>query len=131
MVTSVEIQYQTTEENDPHPLVGKFAPNLSLDIDGRKAALPDLMHRGGGVVVDIAARLRSDLANGWADRVDIVRARCENPPPNVDVLIIRPDGYLAEVVKTVDDGHKGLTKIGDSLAKWFGAANQRGCAVTP
>jgi hypothetical protein len=53
---------------------------------------------------------------GWADRVDIITARCAAPP--APALLIRPDGYIAWAGSASGQGSQGLRQ---ALTAWFGA----------
>jgi len=57
---------------------------------------PKLMWAGRGVLVDLAERsaLR-DVITKWADRVEVISARCYERPANLHSILIRPDGYVA------------------------------------
>ncbi|MFD0885530.1 FAD-dependent monooxygenase [Streptosporangium algeriense] len=69
-----------------HPLVGRLVPDLELTTEKGSTRVAELM-RG-------ARPLLLDLGGGaTTDRVDVVRARCAEPP--ADTLLIRPDGYVA------------------------------------
>lgn len=114
MVTGVETRCEVNE-GDADPLLGRLAPNLHLATAAGPSTVCELLHRGRGVLLDLANRgdLRAEAA-GWAERVDMVaasgpsRAAC-------DGLLIRPDGYTAWVAM---DGPTGLRA---ALARWFGA----------
>ncbi|GAA4968913.1 FAD-dependent monooxygenase [Nonomuraea thailandensis] len=85
-----------------HPLVGRFVPDLELAGGVRvaglmRAARPVLLDLGGG------ARVAGD----W---IDVVRARCDDPP--ADALLIRPDGYVAWA---------GADGLAEAAEEWFGA----------
>jgi 2-polyprenyl-6-methoxyphenol hydroxylase-like FAD-dependent oxidoreductase len=92
-----------------HRLCGSMVPELVLD-DGRRVA--ELMRAGRPVLVDSSGGY-AKAAQGWADRVDIVRAGVPGGPAAV---LIRPDGYVGWAAAGSDDG--GLT---DALQRWFGA----------
>jgi len=60
-----------TESGDPHPLLGKWAPNLALHNDHRATQVAKLMKAGKGVFVELGEPSRlSELALKWAGRVD-------------------------------------------------------------
>ncbi|MEV4171744.1 FAD-dependent monooxygenase [Nonomuraea sp. NPDC049709] len=86
-----------------HPLVGRFLPELALAGGGRAA---ELMHAARPVLLDLGGG--AELHDDW---IDVVRARCDDPP--ADTLLIRPDGYVAWA------GTEGLA---EAAAEWFGLA---------
>jgi aromatic ring hydroxylase-like protein len=62
------------------------------------------------------------LPVGWADRVDVVEARCDAPAwaipvlgevPAAGALLIRPDGYVAWT-------NTDPAPFTEALTKWFG-----------
>jgi hypothetical protein len=87
----------------------------------------DLMRAGRGVLLDLAARATlREAAADWAGRVDVTTARCYERPANIDGLLIRPDGYVAWVVRSDDTDQKTEEGLRFALGKWFGAAGVTG-----
>jgi hypothetical protein len=78
------------------------------------------MLRARGVLLDlVGCAALGDIAAGWADRVDVVAARCEQPAP-AEALLMRPDGYVAWATVGLDrDALHGLRR---ALLTWFGEA---------
>jgi 2-polyprenyl-6-methoxyphenol hydroxylase-like FAD-dependent oxidoreductase len=103
-----------------HPLVGRFVPDLPLTTSDGPTRVAELLHAAKPVLIDLADRdnLR-DAADGWADRIAIHSAHCDQAP--ADALLIRPDGYVAWVDPT--DAPEGATRPGlrNALSHWFGA----------
>ncbi|RSN30499.1 FAD-binding monooxygenase [Amycolatopsis sp. WAC 01416] len=93
-----------------HALAGRFVPDLALETDQGTTSVAELLRPARPVLLDLAGRpeLR-DLAQG---RVDVYTAKAENRP--ADVLLIRPDGYVAWAGDTDADG------LREALAAWFG-----------
>jgi 2-polyprenyl-6-methoxyphenol hydroxylase-like FAD-dependent oxidoreductase len=124
MITSVDVHYEMDPaEAHRHPLLGHWAPDLRLVTPAGGTRVPRLMHRGRGVLLDLAERtVLRDAATGWSDRVDVVAARCEGPPP-ADALLIRPDGYVAwvasaqEAIEALDES---VSRLRRALTTWFG-----------
>ncbi|MET0132024.1 MAG: FAD-dependent monooxygenase [Kibdelosporangium sp.] len=109
LMAGADVRYQMS---CAHPLAGRFVPDIPL-ADGARIA--DLMHAGRPVLLDFSGSPEpGHVAGGWADRVDLVRARSAQPP--AAVLLIRPDGYVAWAGEDVHDG------LRESLTEWFGAA---------
>lgn len=90
-------------ETGRHPLAGKWAPNLTLRLEDSTTHVAQLMCAGRGVLVDLAER--SELrkaANKWGGRVEVTSARCYERPANLDVMLVRPDGYVAWALGSSD-----------------------------
>jgi 2-polyprenyl-6-methoxyphenol hydroxylase-like FAD-dependent oxidoreductase len=102
---------------NPHPLAGRWAPNLALATTGGAASVAELLHQGRGVLLDLTPDGGYARAGqGWRDRIDIRTAKCPSPPASA--LLIRPDGYVAWAGAT-DTGDDGTLR--GALATWFGA----------
>jgi hypothetical protein len=121
MITSVDVHYEMDPgEAQRHPLLGHWAPDLALVTPAGKTRVPRLMHRGRGVLLDLADRAAlRNAATGWTDRVDVVTARCEGPPP-ADALLIRPDGYVAWVASAQEAVDESVARLRRALTTWFG-----------
>jgi 2-polyprenyl-6-methoxyphenol hydroxylase-like FAD-dependent oxidoreductase len=105
LMAGADVRYDMGEQGPVHPLTGGWMPNLVLD-NGKTVA--DLMHRGRGVLLNLAGR-----AELTTDRVDVVSATAKDAP--ADAVLIRPDGYVA----WAGDTPEGL---GKALDTWFGGA---------
>ncbi|MEU5310581.1 FAD-dependent monooxygenase [Streptomyces sp. NPDC021562] len=101
-----------------HPLTGQSAPDLELS-DGTR--LGDHLHHGRALLLDLAddPTLRT-LAQGYADRVDVLTVACP-ARPGLTGLLVRPDGFVAWAA---DEDHQGDGGAGlkDALTRWFVAA---------
>ena len=123
MITSVEISYEMAdEETEQHPLLGRWAPHLNLTTSQGRIRLADLMNRGRSVLLDLSANDEiQKIGSDWSDRIDSIRARCDEHPANLDAMLIRPDGYVAWVL-TRNNTSKVTQSLSRSLSKWFGHA---------
>ncbi|MGK5631698.1 FAD-dependent monooxygenase, partial [Streptomyces sp. URMC 123] len=103
MITALDVRYPVGD--DDHPLAGRRAPDAELKSADGAIRLFDLLHTARPLLLDLhgSAELTA-AAEGWADRVELVRARSEAdhwPVPSVGevevpaALLIRPDGYVA------------------------------------
>ncbi|MEU5865015.1 FAD-dependent monooxygenase [Nonomuraea sp. NPDC047529] len=92
----------------PHPLVGRFVPDLRLSTAEGERRVAELMRAGRPVLLDLRDETGpASPGGGW---IDVVRARCAEPP--ADVLLIRPDGYVAWA---------GTDGLAGAARAWFGA----------
>jgi 2-polyprenyl-6-methoxyphenol hydroxylase-like FAD-dependent oxidoreductase len=123
-ITDVDICYEMdADDGNYHPLLGRWAPNLTLHLERGRTHVADLMCTGRAVLLDLAQRSAlQDVALKWADRVKMVSARCYERPANLDALLIRPDGYVAWVVRPGDRDNESKISVRAALEKWFGAA---------
>ncbi len=117
LMSGAEIRYGA----DPHPLVGRWMPDLPLR--GPVSRVAELFRTGRPVLLDLAGGT-SRAAGPWTDRVDVVVASCDAPP--ADAVLIRPDGYVAWAGSA--DGTDALRK---ALTRWFGAANPAPAEAVP
>jgi 2-polyprenyl-6-methoxyphenol hydroxylase-like FAD-dependent oxidoreductase len=102
---------------DPHPLAGRWAPDLALTTPTGASTVAELLHPARGVLLDLTEN--GSLAgngHGWEDKVDIIAAHCTAAP--ADALLIRPDGYVAWAASPGSPDHDGLRH---ALTTWFGA----------
>jgi 2-polyprenyl-6-methoxyphenol hydroxylase-like FAD-dependent oxidoreductase len=98
---------------EPHPLVGRWAPDLELTEGEEKLAA--LMKAARPVLLDLTGTL-GNAVDGWNDRVDLVEGRAADGPTG---LLIRPDGYIAWASS---DPEPAVETLRTALTRWFGAA---------
>ena len=100
---------------DPHPLAGRWAPDLPLKVPAGSTRVAELLHDGRGVLLDLSSDgLFAQAGHGWDDRIDIRTAECPSAP--APALLIRPDGYVAWVASDAED----TSTLRAALATWFG-----------
>jgi 2-polyprenyl-6-methoxyphenol hydroxylase-like FAD-dependent oxidoreductase len=123
----------------PHPLAGRFAPDLRLD--GGATRVAELVRSARGVLLDLTGSgptadffvpdgggaisgvlmpndALSRAVSPWRHRITVVAGRPVSEPPPAAAMLIRPDGYVAWAVGAdADDVAEGLP---DALRTWFG-----------
>ncbi|WP_280669173.1 MULTISPECIES: FAD-dependent monooxygenase [unclassified Kitasatospora] len=124
MLSGVTVRYEL--EGPEHRLLGDFARDLDLRTAQGERTLPEYLHRGTGLLLDLAGRPEIGQAyQDWADglsragRVQHVEAQCTQESGLVG-LLVRPDGYVAWAADHEATGpelHKGLS---EALTRWFG-----------
>ena len=100
---------------DDHPLAGRLAPDLTLS-DGRRVT--ELLHRGRPVLLDLSGGQVGEVADGWADRVDVVDGATTDLEARA--LLIRPDGYVAWAADTFETDDED--RLHAALQRWFGVS---------
>jgi hypothetical protein len=116
LMYALDTRYDTGTAN-PHPVAGRWAPDLALTTPAGASSVAELLHPARGVMLDLTEN--GSLAgngHGWKDRVDIITAHCTAAP--AAALLIRPDGYVAWVTPSDAPDNDGLRH---ALTTWFGA----------
>ena len=109
LMAGTDFRYQDADDSG---LVGRFAPDLDLRLDGRTARLAELTRSGRALLLDLSGGQEfADQAAAWKDRVEVIAA--SSPDAGVPALLLRPDGYVAWA------GGPGLL---EALSRWFGTA---------
>jgi 2-polyprenyl-6-methoxyphenol hydroxylase-like FAD-dependent oxidoreductase len=79
----------------PHPLLGKLAPDLQLETRHGRTRVAELMHAAQGILLDFTADSAVAEATDQAGLVTVITARCLTKPAPATALLIRPDGRVA------------------------------------
>ena len=107
LLAGTDVRY---EEQDESGLVGRFAPDLTIQLGARSTRLAELTRSGRPLLLVLSG---SDScaaeAAPWEGRVEVVSA--SSPGAGIPALLVRPDGYVAWA------GGPGLR---DALTRWFG-----------
>jgi 3-(3-hydroxy-phenyl)propionate hydroxylase len=114
-------------------LLGMRMPDLDLE-HGR---VYELLRRARAVLLDLGGLPPlAAVVTGWADRVDLVRARpAKGSDLGADAVLIRPDGHVAWVTRAGEQ--PDLDALRAALTTWFGPAGLHGAqarhrpALTP
>jgi 2-polyprenyl-6-methoxyphenol hydroxylase-like FAD-dependent oxidoreductase len=65
----------------PHPLAGRWAPDLALTTPAGASSIAELMRPARGVLIDLTdGGAFAGIGDGWKDRVDLVTAHATAPP---------------------------------------------------
>jgi 2-polyprenyl-6-methoxyphenol hydroxylase-like FAD-dependent oxidoreductase len=114
LMYGLDTRYDTGAAS-PHPLAGRWAPDLALTAPSGDTSVAELLHPGHGVLLDLTADgAFARAGHDWRDRVDIRTAQCPSSP--APALLIRPDGYVAWAAT----GAQETSALRDALATWFG-----------
>jgi 2-polyprenyl-6-methoxyphenol hydroxylase-like FAD-dependent oxidoreductase len=116
LMYALDTRYDTGTA-DPHPLAGRWAPNLPLATPTGATSVAELLRLAQGVLLDLTeAGMFAGAGRGWKDRVNVLTARSASPP--AAALLIRPDGYVAWAASPDTTHTDGLRH---ALTTWFGA----------
>lgn len=111
-------------EAHPHPLTGRFVPDLGLEIAGRKTRVAELMRAGRFLLLDLTSGGRvAGTAADWGDHVPILGAEPLSKPAPADALLIRPDGYVAWA--SGPGAADPVAGLRDALTAWCGPGSAR------
>jgi len=118
MISGLDIHYDL---GAGHPLLGRRMPDLDLITSDGPLRVFTLLRNARPVLLNLGEPISFDIAP-WADRVQIVDAKCEGKwdlPANGEIaaptaVLIRPDGYVAWVGDHLQQGLTG------ALTTWFG-----------
>jgi 2-polyprenyl-6-methoxyphenol hydroxylase-like FAD-dependent oxidoreductase len=121
LMAGADLRYDV---GDPHPLAGRFAPDLVLDTPDGPRRLAELVRDARPVLLDLTeeASLAKELT-GRHDRVDVVAARrTSGSPPAPAALLLRPDCHVAWATDSPRPGAGEREALRAALERWFGPA---------
>jgi 2-polyprenyl-6-methoxyphenol hydroxylase-like FAD-dependent oxidoreductase len=116
MMAGSDICYEMGDGREVvHQLTGRFMPDLVLRTGSHMTRVAELMRRGRPVLFDLEGSSELiQVASGWADRIDVVRATADIADT---AILVRPDGYVAWASDT-----SGVAEgLRPALERWFGS----------
>jgi 2-polyprenyl-6-methoxyphenol hydroxylase-like FAD-dependent oxidoreductase len=123
MAGGLDVRYRMAGQphgDGAHPLLGRRLPAVPLNTADGPSSTAQVLRTGRGVLLDFTGRNGLDeRADGWADRVDVVRAEPE-PRIGACALLLRPDGRVAWVAGDRVERPEQAS-LGNALRAWFGA----------
>ena len=119
LMAGADIRYPIPNPNQ-HALTGTFAPDLTLRTDDGPTSVAERMPTSRPMLLDLADRAElREIAQGWADRIDICTAVAEDPPG--DAILIRPDAHVAWAAAVDEPVAVAAPALREALSTWFGA----------
>ncbi|MFE2110989.1 FAD-dependent monooxygenase [Kitasatospora sp. NPDC059463] len=105
---------------DPHPAVGRFAPELELTTSAGTSRLAELARTARPLLIDLTEDRSpsAELAKA-PDAVDAVLA--SGGPAGLTGLLVRPDGYVAWACGSPRPGPAELAGLRAAVERWFTA----------
>jgi 2-polyprenyl-6-methoxyphenol hydroxylase-like FAD-dependent oxidoreductase len=122
LAAGADVRYAMSAEGRGagHPLVGAFAPDLTLDGTGGPVRLAELARSGRPLLLDLTEDgSPSRTAAAWHERIEVVRARALTKPSGVTALLVRPDGYVAWASGWPEPYGEELTTLRRTAHHWF------------
>jgi 2-polyprenyl-6-methoxyphenol hydroxylase-like FAD-dependent oxidoreductase len=119
LVTGVDVRYSLggpDQSTEPHPLLGRRLPHITLTTGTGECAVASTLHAGRGVLLNLSgAAADAGDVSGWKDRIDVVAVQ---PAAQIaaTAVLLRPDGHVAWV-RTTSPDEAGLRT---ALTTWFG-----------
>ena len=97
LIEGSDVRYpMPASDAQPHPLVGKLAPDLQLETRHGRTRVAEFMHAAQGVLLDLTAGSAvAEAAPDQAGLITVITARCLTEPAPAAALLIRPDGHVA------------------------------------
>ena len=97
LIEGSDVRYPMPASNaQPHPLLGKLAPDLQLETRHGRTRVAEFMHAAQGVLLDLTADSAvAEAAPDQAGLITVITARCLTKPAPAAALLIRPDGHVA------------------------------------
>jgi 2-polyprenyl-6-methoxyphenol hydroxylase-like FAD-dependent oxidoreductase len=121
LMAGADIRYDTRTSELPHPMAGRWMPDLVLPAGTKATRVAELLHPAMPILLDLGGR--ADLAGtakGWMDRIKVITAATADRP--ADAVLIRPDGYVAWAADP--ETPRAAAGLQHTLQNWFGAAAQ-------
>jgi 2-polyprenyl-6-methoxyphenol hydroxylase-like FAD-dependent oxidoreductase len=97
LIEGSDVRYpMPASDAQPHPLVGKLAPDLQLETRHGRTRVAEFMHAAQIVLLDLTADSAvAEVAPDQAGLITVITARCLTKPAPAAALLIRPDGRVA------------------------------------
>jgi 2-polyprenyl-6-methoxyphenol hydroxylase-like FAD-dependent oxidoreductase len=124
LMAGADTCYDTQTSGPPHPMAGRWMPDLALRAGNKTTRVAELLHPAMPILLDLAGRTDlTEAAKNWTDRVKVVTAPTADRP--ADSVLIRPDGYVAWAAGPDTDITRAADGLQHTLHTWFGAARAR------
>jgi 2-polyprenyl-6-methoxyphenol hydroxylase-like FAD-dependent oxidoreductase len=121
LMAGADIRYDTRTSELPHPMAGRWMPDLVLPAGNKATRVAELLHPAMPILLDLAGRTDlAETAKGWMDRITVITAPTADRP--ADAVLIRPDGYVAWAADC--ETPRAADGLRHTLQTWFGAPAQ-------
>lgn len=114
-VTGLDTSYDMgADDPGTHPWLGRLVPDLRLHTGNGRTRLRTLLTPGRPVLLALAGERGRDHDTARTNGIDATGAQCPDHP-DVDAVLIRPDGHAAWV-RTADGAASG--DLDRALRRW-------------
>lgn len=130
LMAGADIRYPMTG-HDAHPLIGRWAPDLSLETEAGSVRLSELTRGARPLLLDLTQD--SSPARALAadeDRVDIVTARSPTARAPATALLLRPDCHVAWATSSPQPDAAQLEALVSATQDWFAPSRVEARATT-
>jgi 2-polyprenyl-6-methoxyphenol hydroxylase-like FAD-dependent oxidoreductase len=118
LMAGADIRYDMGA-GDTHHLVGRWAPDLMLDVGSEPVRLAEVTTTARPLLLDLTEDASlTTAADGWRDRIDTVTAHTKDT--SATGLLLRPDCYVAWATDTPRPDHHDRESLRTALTTWFG-----------
>ncbi|MFJ9694018.1 FAD-dependent monooxygenase [Kitasatospora sp. NPDC101183] len=105
---------------DPHPAVGRFAPDLELGTAAGKVRIAELARGARPLLIDLTEDGSLVAALEGAEREAVEPVLAEGGPEGLTGLLIRPDGYVAWAgASPSTDAEADRDGLRQAIGRWF------------
>ncbi|MBB4683561.1 FAD-dependent monooxygenase [Amycolatopsis jiangsuensis] len=117
LTAGADVRYDMGEP-DPHPLVGRFAPEMDLHTSNGTVRLAELTTTARPLLLDLTEDAAlADTLSEWHDQVDVVTARPQ--PGSPAALLLRPDCYVAWATAQPHPDAVDRQALRTALGRWL------------
>lgn len=103
-----------------HPLVGRFAPELTVQLDHGPVRLAELTRSARPLLLDLTDNATIGPAlHQWRDQIDIVTGRRAATGPGPTALFVRPDSYVAWATDDPSPDAAALDALRQTKLRWL------------
>ncbi|MFG3106926.1 aromatic-ring hydroxylase C-terminal domain-containing protein [Streptomyces tendae] len=121
LVTGIGIRYALADDGEDVPdVVGTMLGDLVVKDGAQETTLTRALHTGKGVLLDFTATAEAaKAAQPWSERVRTLSGTGTGTP-GAEVLLVRPDGYVAWAGRAAAAASTGEGSLRLALSRWFG-----------
>ncbi|MFI6575212.1 FAD-dependent monooxygenase [Nocardiopsis sp. NPDC050513] len=121
LIAGTDIRYDMGGD-DPHPLVGRCAPDMELHTREGPVRLAELTRTARPLLLDLTdGGVLAEALSGADERVDVVVASPGSGTPAATGLLLRPDCYVAWASSSPRPDRTEAAALRSAVHRWFGA----------